>query len=139
MNLEDEKARLLQRDAEWARLASEGQDVERILAYWTDDATVLPPGLPAVVGKAALGEYVRASLRIPGFRITWASADVRFSPDGNLAYMFGRNAVTVNGPDGKPATTIGRAVTVWRRESDGIWRCAVDIWNAEPATETGDD
>ena len=32
MNLENEKDRLLQRDSEWARLASEGQDVERILS-----------------------------------------------------------------------------------------------------------
>ena len=133
MNQEDEKDRLLQRDAEWARLASEGKDVERILAYWTDDAVVLPPGLPAVVGKAALRENVSASLRIPGFRITWASTDVRFSPDGNLAYMFGQNAVTVNGADGEPGTATGRAVTIWRRDPDGIWRCAVDIWNAEPA------
>ena len=90
MNLENEKDRLLQRDTEWARLASEGQDVERILSYWTDDAVVMPPGLPSVVGKAALREYVRASLRIPGFRITWVSTDVRFSPDRNLAYMFGK-------------------------------------------------
>jgi ketosteroid isomerase-like protein len=129
----DEKTRLLQRDAEWAAVASEGRDVERILGYWTDDAIVLPPGLPAVVGKAALGEYVRASFQIPGFRIAWTSTDVRFSPDGNLAYMFGRNTVTVNGADGRPATTAGRVVTVWRRDADGAWRCAVDIWNAEPA------
>lgn len=134
MNLEHEKDRLLQRDTEWARLASEGQDVERILSYWTDDAVVLPPGLPSVVGKPALREYVRASLRIPGFRITWASTDVRFSPDGNLAYMFGQNTVTLNGADGEPMTTTGRAVTIWRRDTDGMWRCAVDIWNAEPAS-----
>ena len=133
MNLEEEKVRLLRRDAEWASLASEGRDVEGMLAFWTDDAVVLPPGLPAVVGKAALREYVRASLQTPGFRITWTSTDVQFSPDGNLGYMFSRNAVTVAGPDGKPATTAGRAVTIWRRDYDGVWRCAVDIWNAEPA------
>jgi ketosteroid isomerase-like protein len=28
------------------------------------------------------------------------------------------------------ATTEGRAVTIWRREADDQWRCAVDIWNA---------
>ena len=133
MNLEHEKDRLLQRDTDWARLAAEGKDVERILEYWTDDAVVLPPGLPAVVGKAALRQYVRASFGIPGFRITWASTEVRFSPDGHLAYMFGQNAVTLNGADGEPTTTRGRAVTIWRRDPDGIWRCAVDIWNAEPA------
>ena len=25
-----------------------------------------------------------------------------------------------------------RAVTIWRKESDGEWRCAVDIWNTGP-------
>ena len=133
MNLTTEKERLLQRDAEWARVASEGRDVDRILSYWTEDAVVMPPGLPSVVGQAALRRYVEDSLQIPGFRITWKSKNVTFSPDGHLAYLFSRNAVTMNTPEGTPMTTEGRAVTIWRREPDGEWRCAVDIWNAEPA------
>ncbi|HEX4641303.1 MAG TPA: hypothetical protein VH252_07950 [Chthoniobacterales bacterium] len=51
---------------------------------------------------------------------------------GNLAYLFRKNAVTMNGPDGVSMTMNGGAVTVWRREPDGEWRCAVDIFNAEP-------
>jgi ketosteroid isomerase-like protein len=132
MDLDAEKGRLLQRDAEWARVASEGRDIDRILSYWTDDAVVLPPGLPTLIGKTALRRYVESSLQMPGFQITWSSADVVISPDGNLAYMFSKNAVTVNGQDGTPVTMNGRAVTIWRREPDGEWRCAVDIWNAEP-------
>jgi ketosteroid isomerase-like protein len=131
MDLASEKTRLLRRDAGWAAATSEGRDVELILSFWTDDAVVLPPGLPSVVGKAALRQYVEGSMQIPGFRITWESKDVTFSPDGQLAYMFSRNAVRMNAPDGTPTTTEGRAVTIWRRESDGEWRCAVDIWNAE--------
>jgi ketosteroid isomerase-like protein len=133
LNIAADKERLLRRDAEWAEAASEGRDVELILSYWTEDAVVMPPGLPSVVGKAALRQYVEGSMRIPGFRITWESQDVTLSPDGRLAYMFSRNAVTVMAPDGTPMTTEGRAVTIWRREPDGEWRCAVDIWNAEPA------
>jgi ketosteroid isomerase-like protein len=125
-----ERTKLLQRDAEWAAAASEGRDLELVLSYWTDDAVVLAPGLPAVIGKAALRKYVQDSMRIPGFRISWTSTDVALSPDGKLAYIFSRNAVTMNGPDGAPATTEGRAITIWRRESDGEWRCAVDIWNS---------
>ena len=133
MDLDSERTKLLRGDAEWAALASEGRDVEAILSYWTHDAVVLPPGLPAVIGKPALREYIQGSLQIPGFSITWSSPDVAFSPDGNLAYMFSENSVTMNGADGNPATTAGRAVTIWRREPDGEWRCAVDIWNAAPA------
>ena len=133
MDLASERTKLLQRDAEWAALAAEGRDVEAILSYWTDDAVVLPPGFPAVTGKTALREYIQGGLQIPGFNITWSSRDVVFSPDGDLAYMFSENRVTMNGADGKPATTTGHAVTIWRREPNGEWRCAVDIWNASPA------
>ena len=133
MDLTAEKERLIRRDAEWAKVASEGREVERILSYWTEDAVVMPPGLPSVVGKAALRQYVEGSMRIPGFRIYWESEDVTLSPDGQLAYMFSRNEVTMNAPDGTPMTTEGRAVTIWRREPDGEWRCAVDVWNAGPA------
>lgn len=134
MDLALERTRLLQRDAEWAAAASEGRDLERVLSFWTDDAVVLAPSLPAVVGKDALRQYVLGSMEIPGFRITWTSTEVTFSPDGNLAYLFSRNAVTMNTPNGTPNTTEGRGVTIWRREADGEWRCAVDIWNAEPAS-----
>jgi ketosteroid isomerase-like protein len=133
MDLERERERLLERDAEWAALSSRAQDVDRILSFWTDDAQVFAPGLPVFSGKAALRSYVEGALAIPGFHITWTTSEARLSPDGQLAYLLGTNAVTIAGPEGQPVTTSGRAVTVWRREPDGNWRCAVDIWNDEPA------
>jgi ketosteroid isomerase-like protein len=133
MDLERERKRLLEQDAEWAALSSQGQDVDRILSFWTDDARVFAPGLPAFSGKAALRSYVEGALAIPGFHITWVSSEASLSPDGQLAYLLSTNAVTMMGPQGQPVTTNGRAVTVWRREPDGNWRCAVDIWNDERA------
>lgn len=133
MDLAAEKKKLLERDAEWAASASEGSDVERILSFWTDDALVVQPGLPPVKGKNALREYVQTSLKIPGFKINWSSNDATFSTDGNLAYMFSSQTVTMHDPDGKSQTTEGRAITIWRKESDGEWRCVVDIWNDGPA------
>jgi len=95
-----ERKRLLERDAEWAALASEGRDIDRILSYWTNDAVVFPPGSPLLIGKPAIREYVENSLRIPGFKISWTSSEVNFSPDRELAYVFSENTVTMNGPDG---------------------------------------
>jgi ketosteroid isomerase-like protein len=134
MDVERERQRLLDRDAEWAALSSKGQDVERILSFWTDDARVYAPGLPVFSGKADLRRYVEGALAIPGFNITWSTSEASLSPDANLAYLLSTNTVTMAGPEGQPVTTRGRAVTVWRRESDGQWRCAVDIWNDQPAT-----
>lgn len=133
MDLDRERQRLLNRDAEWAAVASEGQDIDRILSFWTDGARVYPPGMPTVSGKAALRSYVQGALAIPGFHITWSSSEATLSPDGRWAYVLSTNAVTMAGPPGQLVTTRGRAVTVWRREADGEWRCAIDMWNDEPA------
>jgi uncharacterized protein (TIGR02246 family) len=125
--------RLLKRDAEWAAAATAGKDVDKIVSYWTDDAVVVPPGQPVVEGKPALRAFVESSLKMPGFGIRWKSERPAFSPDGKMASLHGTNETTMTGPDGKTMTMKGRSVTVWRLESDGQWRCAIDIWNDPPA------
>ena len=124
--------RLLERDAEWARLASEGGAVDEILSYWAYDAIVIPAGMPSVIGKEALRGYVEGSLAIPGFRISWSSSDAEVAGDGTLGFVLSSNEISMDSPDGHPVINRGRAVTVWRRDAHGEWRCAVDIWNAVP-------
>ena len=128
----DEKAVLLERDREWAAAASEGKDVERILSFWTDDAKVFPTGMLVVEGKQAIREFVTGSLSIPGFRISWEPAEVVVDPAGNRGYTTGRNHLTMPDAAGNLQTESGRYVTVWRRDSDGAWRCVIDIWNGGP-------
>src|SRR6184192_3434688 len=127
-----EQAKLLRRDAEWADLASAGKDVEKIVSYWTDDAVLIFPGQPVLEGKTAIRAYVSASLNTPGFKIHWASEKPVFSPDGKLAYMRGTDELTVPGPNGTPVTLHLRGISVWRIDSDGQWRCVVDIANEQP-------
>lgn len=127
-----EVAALLQRDAEFAAEASVGRDVEKVVSYWSEDAVVAPPGQPPIVGRDALRKYVADSYQVPGFNITWeATADPEFSADFDMAYMWARNEVSFNGPDGNLVTVHGRGLTVWRREADGEWRCTADSWNDE--------
>ncbi len=127
-----EQANLLRRDAEWADLASAGKDVEKIVSYWSDDAILVFPGQPLLEGKSAIRAYVEASLKTPGFKIHWVSEKPVFSPDGKLAYMRGTDEITVPGPNGTLVTMHLRGISVWRIDSDGQWRCVVDIANEQP-------
>lgn len=123
---------LVQRDAEWAEFAAAGKDVEKTISYWSDDALVVPPGQPAIEGKAAIRTFVTESFATPGFSIHWKSEPPVFSPDGKLAYMRSTSTTTVPGPNGTTLTLPGRGITVWRMDPDGQWRCVVDIWNEPP-------
>lgn len=133
VDIEAEKAALLALDREWSRLASEGTDVEAAVHYWSDDAVVVAPGRPPVVGHYALHDMVESSRRIPGFSVSWEADDVHVSPDGRMAWMSGTNRVTSPNPDGSTTTTHGRVLTVWEKDEHGEWRCVYDMWNEGPA------
>ena len=130
-----EQQKLLRRDAEWADTASAGKDLEKIVSYWSDDAMVVEPGQPVYEGKAAIRDYVAASLKIPGFKIHWVSEKPVFSPDGKMAYMPGVDEMTVPGPNGALMTVHMRGISIWRRDPDGEWRCVADIANEPPPAQ----
>jgi ketosteroid isomerase-like protein len=126
-----ERAALFKADKAWSA-AAVSKDVEKVLSFWTDDAVVYPPGQPAVVGKDALRRYVTEGFALPGFSIRWETSAFEVAASGDMAHGLGTNVVTINDPQGKLVTEGGRGVTVWRKGTDGRWKCAVDIWNAGP-------
>ena len=127
----DDRERLMATSREWAAAAATG-DLERALAYWTDDAIVLPPDQSAVVGKAAIRAFVLYASAIPGFSITWQPELATVSESGDMGYMIERNQTTFTDPTGALQTQFGKAVTIWRKQPDGVWRCVVDTWNNNP-------
>ena len=126
------RAALLQTDMEWARIASAGKDVDKILSYWSDDAVVYPPGVAAVSGKAAIRAYVATSLKTPFFSISWKPAQAVVAASGDLGYTMGSNEITFADAKGKVTRAQGRYLTVWRRNGGGPWKCVVDLWNDSP-------
>ena len=133
----DPREALMNTSRDWAAATASG-DLERALAYWTDDAIVLPPDQPAVVGKAAIRAYVQQAASMPGFSITWEPELAVVSENGDMGYMVERNTVTFNDATGVVQTQYGKAVTVWRLQTDGRWKCVVDTWNGNPRVHVFD-
>ena len=131
MNLQSERAALMQTSRDWAVAAGSG-DIERALSFWSDDAIVMPPGQPAIVGKAAIREFLRQTSAIPGFSITWEPEYVNVANNADVGYMVERNRMTFADETGAARVQLGKAVTIWRKDSTGRWRCVVDTWNENP-------
>jgi len=127
-----ESAKLMARDAHWADLATAAKNVDSVVSYWTDDAVIMEPGQPVVEGKAAIRKFVEDAFKTPGFRIHWVSEKPVFSPDGKMAYMRATDEMDEPGPKGAPITLHMRGYSIWRIDSDGQWRCVVDIANEAP-------
>lgn len=114
---------------EWERLFDRG-DARTMAAYYTEDATLIATQTETLVGRAAIEEFFRVSsdgARAVGLRRTVHLDEAEC--DGELGYL--RGTVLLRRPDA-PATVRVRYVTLWKRQSDGAWRLAVDISSPEP-------
>ena len=131
--IDEEREALLRTDQEWASVVGTG-DVDKIISYWAEDAIVLPPDTPMLIGKQAIREYVAESLKIPGFSITWKAKQAVLAATGDMGYTVATNRITMTSADGAAVVAVGKAVTIWRKEADGKWRCVVDIWSADSPT-----
>ena len=131
IDLQAEGEKLMQISREWSSIVGEG-DLESALAYWAEDALMMPPGLPTLEGRGAIRGYIEAGMQLPGFSIRWEPVSVHVASGGDMAYMIERNLSTIDDADGNAVTTHGKVVTVWRKDAAGAWKNVVDMWNEAP-------
>lgn len=126
VDTDHETQTLLAADSAWQAVASAGEDADSVLSFWTDDARVVMPGQVTLQGKDAIRQMITGSFATPGFRVTWVPERAVVSASGDLGYTVGTNAFTVPDSAGVPATMAGRYIAVWRKGTDGRWRCVED-------------
>jgi uncharacterized protein (TIGR02246 family) len=128
---DQDRSAILNAERAWAA-AARAKDLDRSVSFMADDATMFPPMSGPVSGKAAIREYMAAGFATPGFSVTWEPEDAVVSAGGDLAYTRSRSVYTVPGANGAIETIYGKGVTIWRKSTNGDWRCVVDIWNDAP-------
>lgn len=116
-------------DAEWSATAGK-KDVDGAVAYYADDAILLPPNAPAAKDKAAIKNMWRGLLSAAS-AISWTPERVEVAQSGDLAYLTGSYAMTIAGPDGKPLQDKGKMVEVWKKQADGKWKAVADMFSSD--------
>ena len=133
----DERA-IRETDIEFSK-AGAAKDLERAVAFYAEDAALLEPNAPIVMGKEAIRTAWSQLIAKPGFAISWQPTKVEVSRGGDLGYTMGTYELTTHDPTGKPETDRGKYVTVWKKQPDGSWKAAADIFNSDlpaPAAAT---
>ena len=93
-----------------------------------EDVVVMPPGMPACVGRDAAVEFMRAFLGQFDLTINYVSEEIRVA--GDLAYDRGTYSQTlVPRAGGKAMSEKGNFLWIYGRGSDGTWRMSRVIWN----------
>jgi ketosteroid isomerase-like protein len=117
-------------DAQWSRDA-ETKNLDKTVAYYSDDAIVMPANAPIARTKEAIRNVWKDLLMSPGAAISWKVAKVEVSKSGDMAYSSGTYELTMNDASGKPVNDRGKYLEVWKKQAGGTWKVVVDMWNSD--------
>lgn len=132
-DLEAERAAILKADADWSA-AIGTKDPNAFAAFVAADGTIMPPNSPAVGGSDAVVQWATETLAMPGFSVSWQATGAEVASSGDLGYTIGTYDLQGQMPDGTPMTDRGKYATVWKKQADGTWKVAVDIFNSDMPT-----
>jgi uncharacterized protein (TIGR02246 family) len=116
-------------DAQWSKAAA-ARDVDGTVSYYSDDASLLAPNAPIASDKQSI-RAAWAGLLTPDTSLSWQATKVEVARSGDLAYLIGTYQLTTKDAQGKPVSDNGKFVEVWKKQADGKWKVAADIFNSD--------
>jgi ketosteroid isomerase-like protein len=118
-------------EAAWVKDAAT-KDVEKWVAHYTDDASVLLPETPILTGKDPIRGGIRPMISDPNFAVTFGATKVDVAKSGDLGYTQGTYSLTLSNPKTKaPYVEKGKYLTVYRKQADGTWKSVEDTFMAD--------
>jgi ketosteroid isomerase-like protein len=115
--------------------AEMSQNVDAAVAFYAQDAIVLPAGAPLLSGRDAVRQMyaeVFGSGAVKAFESIPTVLEVAAS--GDIGYEYGVNRFTLNTPGGE-MLDVGKYVAVWKK-IDGEWYAAVLSFSSDAPAPT---
>lgn len=126
-----EIAAIIKADSAWDKV-SEAKSAEGWLNFYSDDAIMMPPGEKVCNDKASRETSTKNMFAVPGMSLRFQSTKVEVSKSGDLGYAAGVYQWHSKDAKGKDYHETGKYNEVWKKQTDGSWKCVTDIWNADP-------
>jgi ketosteroid isomerase-like protein len=105
-------------------------DTERYVTFLADDAVLMPPNAPPVVGKEAIRSWNAAMSKEMKIE-AYTSSDDEVVLAGDWAFRRATVDWTIRSTaSGQPIRDAGKYIIVYARQPDGSWKVARDIWSS---------
>jgi uncharacterized protein (TIGR02246 family) len=114
-------------EAQWNKDFA-AKDAEKLIAHYADDATLMSPGNPAVVGHDAIHAMLKEMVGDPALSLRFQASRVEVAGTGDFGWTQGSYTMTMTDPaTKKPMHDSGSYVTTYRKAADGSWKAVSDI------------
>jgi ketosteroid isomerase-like protein len=105
------------------------KDIVAFLTLWAENAIIMPDDAPLARGDAIHSTWEHL-LSLPGFGLEWQANSAEVAEAADMGYTIGTYELTVE-IDGASVVTVGKYVTLWKKQADGSWKVVVDCFNAD--------
>jgi uncharacterized protein (TIGR02246 family) len=102
-------------------------DAAGVAQFYTEQATVLPPGAPMAHGRAAIQSFWQGAIDAGVRNVSLKALQVE--QFGSAVREIGQFGLDAPNQQKQTAHVEGKYVVIWRR-SGGSWKLDTDIWNA---------
>ena len=127
-----EAAAIRRLDEQWSATAARN-DIDGTVAFYADDAVLLPPNAPIATSQHSIRQSWAALLG-PNTAVSWKVFKAEVAKSGELGYLYGTYELNIkNEKGGASVHDTGKLVEIWKRQTDGKWKCIVDIYNSDLA------
>jgi ketosteroid isomerase-like protein len=116
-------------DSQWSKAAA-AHDLEAVMSYYADGATVMPPHQEMASNKPSIRK-LWAGLLVPETSVTWTPGNAEVSNSGDVVYDEGFYIATTKVAKGKPVIDRGKYLAIWKKQPDGNWKAVASTWNSD--------
>jgi ketosteroid isomerase-like protein len=118
-----------QADQDWL-LAFAAKDLAKSVDFVATEGSVLAPNSAIATGHDAIRKSFAGFFAVPDLKIEWHPTDAKVARSGELGYTTGFYQMSFN-TGGKTIFDRGKYVTIWKKQRDGEWKVAYDIFNSD--------
>jgi ketosteroid isomerase-like protein len=105
-------------------------DLAGVVEVWSDDGVLMPPHHPSVRGRPEIERYFSELFERTRFTFSFTASSLHIS--GDTAFERVEYSVSARPAlGGAEAQDVGKGLHVYRREQNGLWKLAMDIWNSD--------
>jgi ketosteroid isomerase-like protein len=130
VDTESEKEKLLQTDIDFALFSVNNGAAEAFNEYLTGDALQLPAGNNPVQGVKNI--YNRMKENQANYTLDWSPQYAEVANSGELGYTWGTYSLAYKDKNGEEQKSYGKYLNIWKKQTNGNWKVAVDIGNDSP-------
>jgi ketosteroid isomerase-like protein len=96
-------------------------------SYFAPDGKMFRANATITQGRAEIEQLMAPFFGQPDVSLRWQPTFADASASGDLGYTTGESTTRGRDEQGRVVESRGRYVTIWKRQTDGSWKVALDI------------